>query len=118
MDSLMICVFVYLYKLYLRGSINSKTNRSMFFGGARGTRGTILNRHYCRDSLPTSNPPNLTFGPNHSKKSFIFFQADGCYVNDSFLVIKVVGDKILRKRQKHDKLIKIPALCPISDPDD
>ena len=90
----------------------------MFFGGARGTRGTILNRHYCRDSLPTSNPPNLTFGPNHSKKSFIFFQADGCYVNDSILVIKVVGDKILRKRQKHDKLIKIPALCPISDPDD
>ena len=111
-------IIVYLYKLYLRGSINSKTNRSMFFGGARGTRGTILNRHYCRDSLPTSNPPNLTFGPNHSKKSFIFFQADGCYVNDSFLVIKVVGDKILRKRQKYDKLIKIPALCPFSNPDD
>ena len=39
--------FVYLYNLYLRCSINSKTNRSMLFRGARWTSGTFLGNHYC-----------------------------------------------------------------------
>ena len=64
--------FVYLYNLYLRCSINSKTNRSMFLRGAGGTRGTTLRNHYCV-TLQTQHGSNMfdIFIVNRSTVRFV-----------------------------------------------
>ena len=64
--------FIYLYKLYLRCSINSKTNRSMLFRGAGGTRGTTLRNHYCV-TLQTQHGSNMfdIFIVNRSTVRFV-----------------------------------------------